>query len=214
MINIEEKVSKAIEIDRQMKENKKQLDAIKAELQAEALQEMENKNLKYVEYFGTEGSCAIAYKEKFEVDNLPALIQSVGEVIEGKYTKEESIKITIDSKFKDALIALYKGEFKQHDIVKILKDLNLYDKDIKFALKKLKGDYFKDKELLVSLGVRGSIEEELDAIREQKNYELILKFFDLENLNIEKVKQSISVEDSLSVGLNYEKIEGQYSSTL
>lgn len=205
MINIEEKVSKAIEIDRRMKEDKKELDSIKAELQAEALQEMENKNLKYVEYFGTEGSCAITYKEKFEVDNLPALIESVGKVIEGNYTKEESVKVTVDKKFQDALIALYKGEYKQHDIAQILKDLYLDDKQIKVALKKLKGDYKKDKELLESLGVKSDIEEELDAIREQKNYELVEKFFDLEKLDIEKVKKTISVEDNLSVGLNYEK---------
>lgn len=204
MINIAEKVSKAIEIDKQMKENKKELDTIKAELQAVALQEMENKNLKYVEYFGADGSCAIAYKEKFEVDNLPELQAAVGEVIDGKYKKEESIKITVDNKFKEALIALYKGEYKQHDIVQILKDLYLDDKQIKVALKKLKGDYVKDKELLESLGIKSNIEEELDAIREQKNYELVVKFFDLEKLDIEKVKKTISVEDNLSVGLNYE----------
>ncbi len=205
MINLEQRVSKAIEIDKRIKEDKKELDIIKAELQAEALQEMENKNLKYVEYFGTDGSCAIAYKEKFEVDNFPALIDSVGEVIEGKYTKEESVKITVDKKLQEALIALYKGEYKQHDITQILKDLYLDDKQIKVALKKLKGDYKKDKELLESLGVKSDIEEELDAIREQKNYELVEKFFDLRQIDIERVKKSISVEDSLSVGLNYEK---------
>ncbi|MEA4986994.1 MAG: hypothetical protein VB095_02965 [Anaerovorax sp.] len=205
MSNLEQRVSKAIEIDKRMKEDKKELDIIKAELQAEALQEMENKNLKYVEYFGTDGSCAIAYKEKFEVDNFPALVDSVGEVIEGKYTKEESVKITVDKKLQEALIALYKGEYKQHDITQILKDLYLDDKQIKVALKKLKDDYKKDKELLESLGVKSDIEEELDAIREQKNYELVEKFFDLRQIDIERVKKSISVEDSLSVGLNYEK---------
>lgn len=204
MISIEEKVSKAIEIDKQMKENKKELDTIKAELQAVALQEMENKNLKYIEYFGTDGSCAIAYKEKFEVDNLPELRSAVGEVIDGKYKKEETIKITVDNKFKEALIALYKGEYEQHDVVQILKGLYLDDKQIKIALKKLKGDYIKDKELLESLGVKTEIEEELDAIREHKNFELVEKFFKIDEIDIERLKKSISVEESLSIGLNYE----------
>lgn len=204
MINIVEKVTKAIEIDRRMKKDKKELDAIKADLQAEALQEMDNKNLKYVEYFGADGSCAIAYKEKFEVDNLPSLIAGVGEVIEGKYKKEESIKITVDNKFKEALIALYKGEYKQHDVVQILKDLYLDDKQVKVVLKKLKGDYVKDKALLESMGVKSDLEEELDAIKEQKNYELIEKFFKLDELDIDKIKKSISVEESLSIGINYE----------
>ena len=204
-MNIAEKVSKAIEIDKRMKEDKKELDTIKADLQAEALQEMENKNLKYIEYFGDSGICAITYKQKFEVDNLPALVENVGEVIEGKYTKEETIKITVDSKFKDALIALYKGDYKQHDLEQILKDLYLDEKQIKVALKKLKGDFKKDKDVLESLGVKSDIEEELDAIREHKNYELVEKFFDLEKIDIEKVKKAISVEDSLSIGLSYDK---------
>lgn len=204
MINIAEKVSKAIELDRQMKENKKELDTLKAELQAEALTEMDNKNLKYVEYFGNNGSCAVTYKEKFEVDNLPKLTSVVGDVIVGKVTKEEKVNIKVDDKFKKALIVLYTGEFQQHDIPKILKDLYLDDKQIKVALKKLKGDYFKDKELLESLGVKSDLEEELDAIREQKNYELVEKFFDVENLDMERLKKTISVEESLSIGLNYE----------
>lgn len=203
MINIAEKVSKAIEIDKRMKIDKKELDTIKSELQAEALQEMNNKNLKYVEYFGTEGSCAVTYKDKFEVDNLPELVRVVGDVIVGKVKKEETVKITVDDKFKKALIVLYSGEFKQHDIVKILKDLYLDDKQIKVALKKLKGDYFKDKELLESLGVKSDLEEELDAIREQKNYELVERFFNLNKIDIERLKKSISVEETLSIGFNY-----------
>jgi len=204
MTEIEEKVNKAIELDRQVKESKKELDSIKAELQAEALAEMDNKNLKYIEYYGDKGSCSVTYKEKFEVDNLPELTQVVGEVIVGKVKKEETVKVTVDDKFKKALIVLYSGEFRQHDIVKILKDLYLDDKKIKVALKKLKGDYLKDKELLSSLGVKAEIEEELDAIREQKNFELVEKFFDIEKLDIERLKKSISVEETLSIGFNYE----------
>lgn len=203
MNNIAKKVSKAIEIDKRMKTDKKELDTIKAELQAEALQEMENKNLKYVEYFGTEGSCAVTYKEKFDVDNLPELTRVVGEVIIGKVKKEETVKITVDDKFKKALIVLYNGEYKQHDIAKILKDLYLDDKQIKVAIKKLKGDYIKDKELLDSLGVKSNIEEELDAIREQKNYELVEKFFNIDEIDVDRLKKSISVEETLSIGLNY-----------
>ncbi len=206
MINIKEKVSKAIAIDKRMKKDKKELDAIKAELQAEALREMENKNLKYVEYFADKGSsCVVMYKEKFEVDNLPELTRVVGDVIVGKVTKEETVKVTVDDKFEKALIILYTGQYKQHSIEQILKDLYLDDKQIKVALKKLKGDYLKDKELLESLGVKAEIEEELDAIREQKNYELVEKFFNLDEIDIGRLKRSISVEDTLSIGLKYEK---------
>jgi len=115
------------------------------------------------------------------------------------------VKVTVDDKFEKALIILYTGQYKQHSIEQILKDLYLDDKQIKVALKKLKGDYLKDKELLESLGVKAEIEEELDAIREQKNYELVEKFFNLDEIDIGRLKRSISVEDTLSIGLKYEK---------
>lgn len=204
MLNIEQKVKKAIELDKRMKEDKKELDVLKAELQVEALQEMENKNLKYVEYYVDGGSCAVVYKEKFELDNYPELRRVAGEVVIGKVKMEETVKFTVDDKFKKALTVLYNGEFRQHDIENILRDLYLDDKQIKVALKKLKGDYFKDKALLESLGVKSDLEEELDAIREQKNYELVEKFFKLDEIDIERLKKSISVEETLSIGLNYE----------
>lgn len=204
MINIKEKVNKAVELDKRMKEDKKELDKIKADLQAEALQEMENKNVKYIEYFGDKGNCFCGYKEKFEVDNLPELRAAVGEVIATNIKTEESIKVTVENKFKEALMIVYSGQYKQHDILRILRDLYLDDKQIKTALKKLKGDYDKDKATLESFGVKDDIEEELDAIREQKNYEFVERFLNLEELDINRLKKSISVEETLSIGLNYE----------
>lgn len=196
-----EKIRLAIEIDQRMKKDKKELDRIKAEIQADAVDEMDNKNLKHVEYFSPDGSCRCGYAEKIEVDNLPRLKEIVGDVIEGKVTVEYVTKISLDEKFKKALLAIYKGEYKEHDIPKMLSAIGLDDKQIKVAMKKLKGEYFKDRDLLHSLGAKGSLEEEIDAIREHKNFELIDRYFDLKKIDIAGLKRCMTVIDSLSIGL-------------
>jgi hypothetical protein len=199
-----EKVDRAVELDSLMKKHKKELDGIKAELQTLALADMENKNIKYVQIFGTAGNCEAAYKEKFEIDNFPLLLSTLGDLIKDKISRKVEIKFDIDKRFKEALIVLYKGEYAEHDIVAILSGMGLNEKQIKVAQKKLKGDFKKDKELLASLGIDGDREEELDAIMEAKKLELVKRYFNLETLDIEAFKKCIFVEDSLSITLNYD----------
>lgn len=205
MIN-KEWIDEAIQIDRRMKQDKKELDELKAKIQTAGLEELENKNLKYIEAYGNDGAVVVSYKEKLEIDNFPILKDLVGEIALDKIKREESVKLTVDDKFKKALTAIYKKEFKQHDIASILISLGLDNKQINAATKKLKGDYVKDKNYLESLGVNCSnLEEELDAIKEQKNYELVSKFFeDAEKIDINQIKRAISVEETLGIGLNYE----------
>ncbi|TWH45915.1 hypothetical protein [Sporomusa sp. KB1] len=170
-MSLTEKVDRAIVLDRAIREQKKELDSIKAELQTAALTDMENKSLKHLQLFGTAGNCEAMYKEKFEIDNFDRLVAVVGNLVRDKVKREEEVKYKVDGRFKDALIALVKGDFRQHDLDGILAGMGLDAKKIKVAKKKLKGEYRKDKEVLASLGVTGAREEELDAIREAKNLE-------------------------------------------
>lgn len=203
-------IDQAIEIDKRMKNDKKKLDEIKSELQAEGLGEMENKNLKYVQYFSEDGSVDLSYRQKLEVDNISLLKEIFGENLESKITRKEDIKYDVESKFKGALIALYTGDYRKHDVVAILQRLSLDDKKVKLAVKKLKGDYIADKKLLESLGAVDSdgLEEELDAIRENINYNTVSKYLNIDDIDDEllgKIKRAISVDETLSLGLNYEK---------
>lgn len=212
MENKREMIDRAIELEQQARAIKIELDGIKAKLQAEALAEMENRNTKFVEYFGSTGSVFVSYKEKFEVDNLPALKEIFGDVLTGKVKTEETVKITLDNKIKSAVMALYKGEYGKWDLSHLLAGMGLDQKQIKAALKKLKGDYWKDIQTLRSFGIdpESDIEEELDAIREQKNLELIMKFVDPSSVDLEKLRRAVSIEESLSVGLIFE-LEGDES---
>ena len=200
-------VDKAITLDKQMKSAKKELDAVKAELQAEAFATMDDKNLKYLQIFGHNGVFNVTYKEKFEIDDYTTLIDLLGEKAKAKITRKEEIKYETDARFKAALIALSKGEYS-HEISldEVLRGMDLDEKTIKVVKKKLKGDYIHDKKVLESAGVQGEREEELDAIRLCKNTELVKRFFgDLTPEDIEIVRRAVFVEDGISVGLEYDQ---------
>jgi hypothetical protein len=199
-------VDEGIKLDQQLKQSKKRLDQIKAELTKYAFDEMENKNLKYLQIFGGAGCFNTAYKEKFEIDNYQGLIALLGEVAAAKITRKEEIKYDVDSRFKAALIAVFRDNYSDAMTIEdILKGLDLNTKAIKIAKKKLKGDYFTDKRILESLGVAGELEEELDAIRLAKNYELVQRFCgSLSPEQVENLKKTIFVEEQLSVGFDYQ----------
>lgn len=200
-------VDEAIMLERRMKEDKKRLDEIKSQLTATAIAEMDNKNLKYFQVYGQTGKFNVFYKEKFEIDRYSVLEKILGDLAEGKIVKKQETNYDVESKFKKALIALFKGEYSNEiNLTAILEELGLDSKTIKAVSKKLKGDYIADKKLLESVGVNGGLEEELDAIRLYKNWELVNRFFgDLSDEQITEIKRAIFVEDSISVGLDYEK---------
>ena len=203
-------IDKAIRLDKEVKVKKKELDEVKAEIQSKGLKELENKNIKYVQFYGDDGSCEILYKQKMEIENIDVLKEVFGNVIDNKIKTVQEIKYDIESKFKKALISLYVGDFKEHDLDALLTSLGLDDDKKKVALKKLKGEYAADKKVLEFLGAvaEDGLEEELDIIREHKNYELVSKYIDINAIddNLKKqIQRALTIEDTLSLGLTYEK---------
>lgn len=201
-------VDYAIKLDRDIKDKKKELDSVKAKLQGKGLEELENKNIKYLQYYGDDGSCDVTYRQKCDIDNMELLKEIFGKVLDDKIIREEKVTYKVDNKFKDALIAIYLEDYNPNDIEVILRGMGLDGDRLKLAKKKLKGDYFKDKDFLESLGFDGeNLEEELDAIRESINFELISRYIDVENFTPEihkKLKKAITVDESISIGLSYE----------
>ena len=202
-------IGRAITLDNEIKAKKKELDAVKSRLQALAVSEIENKNLRYIRFDSSAGSCEVAYKTKIELDDYNRIkdaFECMGSMVaEDKIVRTLEVKYNIDSHFKAALIAFKTHDYAANDIGDILDGLGICDEKIrKVVMKKLKGDYVKDKALLESVGCKGIMEEELDAIREQKNLENIQRFIDLDALNeqeAENIRRSVYVEDSLSLTL-------------
>lgn len=202
---IDELLESAIMTDQTIKQLKKKLDKAKAQLQAEGLSIMENRNIRYIDFDSESGGAFISLKEKVSIDNLRLLKEVCGDVLEEKIDTQTSVKYVVnDSKFLEALCIVYRGDYKAHDINKILSDLGLDEKQKKAALKKFKGEYQKDKAILENFGATGDLEEELDAIKEHLNFELVHRYFDPSNIDVEKLKRAIFIEESLAVGLTYE----------
>ena len=200
-------VDQAIVIDRRMKADKKTLDELKAKLTTAAFAEMDNRSIKYKQIFGTNGHFAATYKEKFEIDDYIQIIHLLGEVANSKIVRKQEVKYDVESRFKEALIALYRDEYSSEMTPEnVLRGLGLGDKTIKMAAKKLKGDYAKDKAVLESIGIVGECEEELDAIRRYRNWEMVEHFFsELDDKERVQLRKTIFIEEQLAAGLEYEK---------
>lgn len=206
-MDVTSKIDRGIALEKSIKEQKKELDKIKAELQTMALADMENKNIKHVQLFGTQGYFEASYKEKMEIDNYRLLIRVLGDIIRDKVTRKVEVKFDVNKRFKEALITLLRGDFKAHDLSALLAGMGLEAKAIKTAMKKLKGNYDTDKKVLEDLGVTGEREEELDAIREAKNLERVQRYFDLDAIDFELLKKALWLEETLSVGIAYDEEE-------
>ncbi|BFH11110.1 hypothetical protein J6TS7_21660 [Paenibacillus dendritiformis] len=196
-------VDEAIRLEQEMKRSKKRLDELKAKLTTAGMLVMDNKNLSHYQIPGTKGRFNLTNKEKFEIDNYERLVEVLGDVVTAKVSRKHEVKYDTDARFKEALIALYKGEYSNDiSIDDILSGLGLEPNTVKALKKKLKGDYLKDKQLLESVGVTGELEEELDAIHLAKNGELVERFFaHFSPEQIHVIQSAVFVEDSISVGL-------------
>ena len=173
-------ISRAVTLDREIRQRKKSLEAIKAKLQTAALAEMENKNLRYVRYDSLYGSAETTYKT--------------------------SVKYDIDARFKEALVALVRGDYAEHDIDGILSGMGLEDAKMrKVVRKKLKGDYAKDLEVLAAVGIHGAREEELDAIRAELNRQLVERFFEPDRIDRDEIRNAVFLEETLSFTLTPQK---------
>ena len=195
-------VDKAVELDRQIKKLQANQKVFVSRLQAVGLMELENTNRRYIAYEGNNGAAVITWRTKFEVDNMPELKELLGSVLDGKVTREEVVKYKLNSRIQNALGILYTGDYAHNDIDDVLYALGLTSEQRELARKKLKGDYSKDLELLRTMGVaEPNIEEELDAIHEEINYQLVRKFVDLDTIDLDRLRRALSVEDVVAFEL-------------
>lgn len=179
----------------------KEKDKLVAKIQGVLQEQLENRNTKFIEYIDPLGRVSLMRKGKVEIDNFKLLKEVVGEdLTTGKFLVKTSEKIEfVDKNFERALITLYRGDYKEHNLLELLSSLGIEDKDIKIILKKLKGEYTKDKELLEKYCVAGDdLEEELDIIYEQKNFELVDRYFNIETIDFEKLKKALNIDDTLA----------------
>lgn len=211
----EELIGACVTLDREQKKSRAMLNGYKAELQARGLALMEDHNVKYVKFYGGEGSAAITDSMSLDILNPDKLKELVGEGVYNMKVKEET-KTTYkyDSKFEKALKAIFTGDYTfETTLEEFLEEMSIKPdaKQKKLLLKKLKGEFEKDKETLISVLVPEGQEApdfdvELWYIYRIKNGELIRAFLPEEMLDstIESIRKSILVETKTSITLDYD----------
>ena len=211
----EELIGACVTLDREQKKSRAMLNGYKAELQARGLALMEDHNVKYVKFYGGEGSAAITDSMSLDILNPDKLKELVGEGVYNMKVKEET-KTTYkyDSKFEKALKAIFTGAYTfETTLEEFLEEMSIKPdaKQKKLLMKKLKGEFEKDKETLISVLVPEGQEApdfdvELWYIYRIKNGELIRAFLPEEMLDstIESIRKSILVETKTSITLDYD----------
>lgn len=211
----EELIGACVTLDREQKKSRAMLNGYKAELQARGLALMEDHNVKYVKFYGGEGSAAITDSMSLDILNPDKLKELVGEGVYNMKVKEET-KTTYkyDSKFEKDLKAIFTGDYTfETTLEEFLEEMSIKPdaKQKKLLMKKLKGEFEKDKETLISVLVPEGQEApdfdvELWYIYRIKNGELIRAFLPEEMLDstIESIRKSILVETKTSITLDYD----------
>lgn len=204
-----ELVDACIYLDHEQKEGKKSMDRYKAELQARGIASMDDHNVKMVEYYGEYGSAAISEKYKLDVISPDKLKDLIGkDTWDAKVKISKETKYKLDSRFEKMLKSIFAGSYTfECTMEDFLDDITLDPKKKKLLLKKLKGEFKADKDLLVSLFGEGDYDVELWYIHRIRNAELIRMFLPEEYLEdtIEKIRKCIIVDSSLAITLNYEE---------
>lgn len=217
----EELIGALVELDKQGKENRALTNAYKAELQARGISIMDDHNVKFVKFYGEEGSAAVTDSMSLDILNPDKLKELVGEDVWKTKVKENTeTKYKCDGKFEKMLKAIFTGDYTfEMSLEEFLDQMPLKpdDKQKKLLLKKLKGDFEKDKDTLTSVLLGGvkdgesapDFDVELWYIYRIKNAELIRAFLPEELIDntINEIRKCILVETKTSITLDYKEEE-------
>lgn len=172
---------------------------------------MEDRNIRYVKYRTEEGAVIIADGLSLDILNPDKLRELIGEgVYKTKIKEQVKTDYKCDPKLERALKAIFTGDYTFEATLEEfmgLMSVTPTQEQKKLLLKKLKGDYEKDRQTLQSCFGIGAYEEELDYIYRIKNAELIQAFLPEEGIDwtIQAIRKCILVESRTSITLDYEE---------
>lgn len=208
-------IDACVQIDREQKKGRAAMNSYKAELQARGQALMDDHNVKYVKFYGDSGSAAVMDSMSLDILNPDRLKGLVGEGVYNMKVKEETkVSYKFDTKFEKALKAVFTGDYTfEVTLEDFLGQMSIRpdDRQKKLLLKKLKGDFEKDRETLISVLAPEDkeppdLDVELWYIFRIKNGELIRAFLPEERLEeiIGEVRKNIFVETKTSITLDYD----------
>lgn len=214
-----ELVGEAVRLDQRAKSCRKELDAVKAELQARGLVLIEDRNVRYIKFYAQEGSAAVTDAQSLEVLNVDRLRELLSDGV-WKQNVTETTKTEYKYKplLERVLKAVFTGDYTfEYTLEEFLTEhlpVKPDAKQLKLLLRKLKGDYVKDKDVLA--GVFGfdpqnmpDFDVELWYIYRIKNGELIRAVLPEEFLDqtMEEIKKCLIVDSKTAITIDYQKGE-------
>lgn len=218
-----ELIAKCITLDAKMKDDKKLSNAYKAELQARAIAIMDDKNIRFVKFYGKNSFASITDAMKLNILNLDGLKTLFSDgIIKRQITETEEVTYKVSTVFEKVLKIIFTGDYTfECSLEDFLDNMSVPvdTKQKKLLVKNLKGDYSKDKEtLLTTLNYKTKkqrmeevevpdVDVELWYIYKIKNGELLKAFLPEEGIEdiLKKIRKCILVEGSTQIKIDYEK---------
>lgn len=216
-MNNSQLVTAAIKFDQEQKACKKELDAVKAEIQSRGLQIIDDRNVKLTKFYSSEGNASVMESQQIDVLNPDKLRELLSEgVWKAKVKESAETKYKYDSKLEQMLKAIFTGDYTfEYTIEEFMDEMSIKpdEKQKKLLIKKLKGDYVKDKQTLISVfgypneDAAPDFDVELYYIYKIKNAELIRAFLPEEGLDlmIEEIRKCLIVDTKTSITIDYDK---------
>lgn len=209
-----------IQKEKEAAELKTDIDILKGEIQTRGVRVLEERNTKYIEFFGeSSGIASVQIAQKMEILNYYKLQEMLGkEFVEEKIKRVPAdVKYTVDKKFQQAITALVTDDYARgYTLEEVVEGITEDQKQRNLLLKKLKGDYKSDKKTICSvLGISDTeleMDTELFLIGKIINWQLIEAFFETDNEDKfnkirNEVKKCIMVDDTVKIATKSTKEE-------
>ena len=101
-------VTTAVKLDQSQKEYKSKLDAVKAELQGRGLRIIEDRNVKFIKFFSSDGNVSVMDSQQIDVLNPDKLKKLLSEgVWEAKVKETTETKYKYDSRLEQMLSLIH-----------------------------------------------------------------------------------------------------------
>ncbi len=206
--NTVELVDEVLALDEDVRTKKKKLDELKAELQKRGLEYLDEKQIKTAQFLGASGYALVQKTEKLDMLNHETIKGILKEVTENYVTETQEVKYTFEKSFKEGLTSMFTNNYEKRSVEDILLELGLTGSSLTLALKKLKGSWVKDKELLESLvdDRNKDIELYLYFVHQAINYKKLTTILesvkeqgqDMTTL-IDELKKSVVVDENTKI---------------
>lgn len=197
-------------------EAKKEIEKLKGEFQKLGVEELQDKKVKQVEFWGSNNAkVVVTCSESLKVVSHTFLLQTLGDVLKD-FAKEE-ITYKYSEPFKRILTALFQGTYIDQPVDSVIAQITEDDKVRKTLKKKLKGNWEKDVQTLQN--VAGITQKDAEHfaffIQEAVNYEKIVQLLKTAghepdtpsfDIAIQAVKNSVIVEEGIKVGVEAEEV--------